>query len=89
VHGYQQGRSGNQDELKCPKADVGDGEEVVVADTVAARLLGVAGEAGLLVTPHALGRNHEDQDAENEQNREPYATNACGVSVHPADDSIK
>uniref|UniRef100_A0A8C3G8E4 Uncharacterized protein n=1 Tax=Cyclopterus lumpus TaxID=8103 RepID=A0A8C3G8E4_CYCLU len=82
VHGDQQGRGGDQDELKRPEADVGDGEEVVVADTVAARLLGVACESGLLIAPHALRRNHQNQDTENEQDREPDATDACGVSVH-------
>lgn len=68
---------------------MGDGEEVVIADTVAARLLGVAGEARLLITPHTLCCDHQYQDAENEQDREPDATDACGVSVHPTDDSIK
>lgn len=89
MHGYEQGGSGDQDELERPEADVGDGEEVVVADTVAARLLGVAGEARFLVAPHALCCNHQNQDTENEQDGEPDATDACGVSVHTADDSIK
>uniref|UniRef100_A0A665USZ6 Uncharacterized protein n=1 Tax=Echeneis naucrates TaxID=173247 RepID=A0A665USZ6_ECHNA len=89
MHGYQQGGSGDQDELKRPQADVRDGEEVIIADTVAARLLGVAGEAGLLVAPHALCCNHQDQDTENKQDREPDATDARGVPVHSADDGIK
>uniref|UniRef100_A0A8C4I5H8 Uncharacterized protein n=1 Tax=Dicentrarchus labrax TaxID=13489 RepID=A0A8C4I5H8_DICLA len=89
MHGNQKGRSGDQDELECPEADVGDGEEVVIADTVATRLLGVASETGLLVTPNALCCNHQNQDTENEQDRKPDATDACGVSVHTADDSIK
>lgn len=89
MHGDQQGGSGDQDELERPEADVGDGEKVVIADTVATRLLGVAGEAGLLVPPHALRGNHQNQDAENEQDREPDATDAGGVSVHTTDDSIK
>uniref|UniRef100_A0A7N6AP62 Uncharacterized protein n=1 Tax=Anabas testudineus TaxID=64144 RepID=A0A7N6AP62_ANATE len=89
MHGYQQSRSGDQDELERPQTDVGDGKKVVIADTVAARLLGVAREAGFLITPHALGCNHQDQDAENEQDRKPDASNACGVSVHATDDSIE
>uniref|UniRef100_A0A3P8SCR2 Uncharacterized protein n=1 Tax=Amphiprion percula TaxID=161767 RepID=A0A3P8SCR2_AMPPE len=82
VHGDQQGRSGDQDELERPEADVGDGEEVVVADAVAARLLGIAGEARLLVAPNTLSSNHQDQDAENEQDREPDAADASGVNVY-------
>lgn len=89
MHGHQQGRGGHQDELERPKADVGDGEKVVIADAVAARLLGVAGEARLLVSPHALGGDHQNEDAENEQDREPDAADASGVSVYAADDSIK
>uniref|UniRef100_A0A3Q1I3I2 Uncharacterized protein n=1 Tax=Acanthochromis polyacanthus TaxID=80966 RepID=A0A3Q1I3I2_9TELE len=88
VHGDQQGRSGDQDELESPEADVGDGEEVVVADAVAARLLGIAGEAGLFVAPNALSCNHQDQDAKNEQDREPDAADASGVSVHTWDSIV-
>lgn len=89
VHGDQQGRGGHQDELQRPQADVGNGEEVVIADAVAAWLLGVAGEARLLVPPHALGGDHQNQDAENKEDREPDATDTGGVSVYTADDSIK
>uniref|UniRef100_A0A673A5F2 Uncharacterized protein n=1 Tax=Sphaeramia orbicularis TaxID=375764 RepID=A0A673A5F2_9TELE len=89
MHGHQQSGSGDQDELQRPQADVGDGEEVVVANTVAAGLLGVAGEAGFLVTPHALCCDHQDQDPKNEEDREPDTTDASGVSVHAADDGIK
>lgn len=89
VHGHQQSRGGHQDELQRPQADVGDGEEVVIADAVAAGLLSVAGEARLLVPPNALGSDHQHQDAENKEDREPDATDASGVSVYTADDSIK
>uniref|UniRef100_A0A3Q2DPG1 Uncharacterized protein n=1 Tax=Cyprinodon variegatus TaxID=28743 RepID=A0A3Q2DPG1_CYPVA len=89
MHGHQQGRSGDKDELEGPEADVGDGEEVVIANTVATRLLGVASEARLLVSPNGLSCNHQDQDAEDEQDREPDAADASGVSVNAANDSIK
>lgn len=89
MHGNQQCRSGDQDELERPEANVGDGEKVVVADTVAAWLLGVARKTGLLIPPHAFCGNHQDQDTENEQDRQPDTPDASGVSVHTADDSIK
>ncbi|KAJ8348843.1 hypothetical protein SKAU_G00274320 [Synaphobranchus kaupii] len=89
VHGDQKGRSGDQDKLQGPQADVRYGEELVVADAVAARLLGVAGEAGLFITPNTLGRHNQDQDAEDEEDGEPDAADACGVPIYTAYNGIK
>lgn len=99
------------DDLKNPKSDMRDGEGVVVADVLAARLLGVAHEVRLLIAPHLdqikrsevmssrnmcrrssrsssclcsdlVGSRAEDQDAEDEQHREPDLANHCGVALH-------
>uniref|UniRef100_A0A3P8WE42 Uncharacterized protein n=1 Tax=Cynoglossus semilaevis TaxID=244447 RepID=A0A3P8WE42_CYNSE len=69
MHGHQQSR---------------DGEELVVTHTVTARLLGVAGESRLLVSPNAFSSNDQDQDTEDEDDREPNASNACRVPVYAA-----
>lgn len=42
----------NGNDLKEPEANVGDGKSQVIADVLTARLLSVANEVRLLVTPH-------------------------------------
>uniref|UniRef100_A0A3B3SWC6 Uncharacterized protein n=1 Tax=Paramormyrops kingsleyae TaxID=1676925 RepID=A0A3B3SWC6_9TELE len=89
MHGHQKGGGRHQDELQGPQPDVGDGEEVVIADAVAARLLSVAGEAGLLISPGALCRHDQHQEAEEEEDGEPNAANTCGVPIYTAYNGIK
>ena len=66
VQHHQEGRACDEDELKGPQADVGDREEVVVADVFAAGLPGVAVKVGLVVAPHTLCRHHEHHHPEDE-----------------------
>uniref|UniRef100_A0A3B5QBW3 Uncharacterized protein n=1 Tax=Xiphophorus maculatus TaxID=8083 RepID=A0A3B5QBW3_XIPMA len=69
VHGDEQGRRGDEDELQAPHADVRHGEEVVVAHVLATGLLRVA---------------REDGDAEDEEDGEPDLPEAGGVFVDAA-----
>uniref|UniRef100_A0A8C0GQN7 Uncharacterized protein n=1 Tax=Chelonoidis abingdonii TaxID=106734 RepID=A0A8C0GQN7_CHEAB len=88
MHDHQQGGAGDEDELQGPEADVGDGEEVVIADVGAAGLLGVAVKVLLLVPPHALRRHHVDQHPEDEDHGEPDAPEGRGIFVHPAQQAL-
>lgn len=56
----------DKDELQGPEADVGDGEEVVVADVGAARLPGVAVKVLLFISPYTLCSHHVYQHTEDE-----------------------
>uniref|UniRef100_A0A8C7CHS3 Uncharacterized protein n=1 Tax=Oncorhynchus kisutch TaxID=8019 RepID=A0A8C7CHS3_ONCKI len=84
---HQQGWSGHHDELEGPQADLGDGEEVVEAHVLTARLLGVADKVIVLVLPDLLSSRHVHQDAEDEDDGEPDAADDCGVLVHPTQDA--
>uniref|UniRef100_A0A452TRE9 Uncharacterized protein n=1 Tax=Ursus maritimus TaxID=29073 RepID=A0A452TRE9_URSMA len=90
VHDHEQRGAGDQDELQGPEAHVRHGEELVVADVGAARLLGVAHEVLLLVIPHLLGGHHVHQHhTEDEDQRQPDAAEGCGVLVDPAQEPFE
>ena len=84
VHDHEERGARDQDKLQGPEAHVGHGEELVIADIGAARLLGVADEVLLLVIPHLLGCHHVDQHAEDEDHGQPDAAQHRGVLVDPA-----
>uniref|UniRef100_A0A8D3BG31 Uncharacterized protein n=1 Tax=Scophthalmus maximus TaxID=52904 RepID=A0A8D3BG31_SCOMX len=70
-------------------ADVGDGEEVIVADVGAARLAGVAVKVPLVVAPDALGGHHEDHHPEDEDHRQPDASEGSGVFVDSTEKALE
>uniref|UniRef100_A0A8C9SPM7 Uncharacterized protein n=1 Tax=Scleropages formosus TaxID=113540 RepID=A0A8C9SPM7_SCLFO len=89
VHLYHLLRRKMYNLYSCPEAHVGDGEEVVVADVVAAWLCRVAVEVLLLVAPHLLGRHHEHHEAEEEDDGEPHAAECRGVFVDSAEEPLE
>uniref|UniRef100_A0A8C3NG78 Uncharacterized protein n=1 Tax=Geospiza parvula TaxID=87175 RepID=A0A8C3NG78_GEOPR len=89
VHDDQEGRTSDKDELQGPEADVGDGEEVVIAHVGAAWLPRVAVKVLLLVAPDLLSRHHIDQHTEDKDHGEPDAAEGCGVLVDPAEQRLQ
>lgn len=66
MHDHHEGRTGDEDKLQSPQADVGNGEVVVVADVGAAGLLGVTIKVFLLIAPHSLGCHNVHHHPEHE-----------------------
>lgn len=82
-------RAGDEDELESPKPNVGDREEVIIADVGATWLTGIAVKVSLVVTPHTLSCHHEDQHPEDEDHRQPDASEGSGVLVDPAEETLE
>lgn len=89
MHHDQERGAGDKNELQGPQADVGDGEEVVVAHVVAPRLSRVAFEVFLFIAPYLLCRHHKHHDPEEENDREPHSAESCGVLVHPTEEALE
>lgn len=86
---HQQRRTGDEDELQCPQADVGDREDVVIAHVAAAWLGCVADKVFVVVPPHSLGRHHEHQHPEDENHGQPDTAKHSGVLVNPTEECLQ
>ncbi|KAK0148835.1 Gap junction Cx32.2 protein [Merluccius polli] len=76
-----QGGRGHHEDLQHPVSDVGHGEHPVVAGQLAARLVVVTKEVGLLICPHLVSRNAQHQDPEDQQDTHPDLAHHCGVGL--------
>lgn len=70
---------GDEDDLKDPETDVGDGEGVVVAHVLTAGLFGIADHTRLLIAPHLLCPGTQDHDPKDKQDSHPNFTDDRGV----------
>uniref|UniRef100_A0A8B9SD99 Uncharacterized protein n=1 Tax=Apteryx owenii TaxID=8824 RepID=A0A8B9SD99_APTOW len=83
MHGHQQCRCRNKDQLQGPESDMRDGEKMVIANISAPRLKCVADKILLFISPDSLCRYDQNHDTEDEQDCEPYLSDAGGISpVH-------
>lgn len=89
VHYHHQWWTGDEDELQGPQSDVGKGEEVVIADVCAARLLGVAVKVFLIIAPNSLSRYNINHHPEHKNHWEPDPAKCSGVFIHPTEQGLK
>uniref|UniRef100_A0A3Q3VZL1 Uncharacterized protein n=1 Tax=Mola mola TaxID=94237 RepID=A0A3Q3VZL1_MOLML len=81
--------TGDEDELQGPQADVGDGEDEVVAHIFAAWLGCVAVEVLAVVAPHSLGCHHKHHYPEDEDHGQPDAAKHSGVLVDSTEERLQ
>ena len=75
------GGSGDHDDLEDPEAHVRERGEVIIAYVVTTRLLGVAGELGLLIRVDGLASDCCEHNAEDDEHGEPHFPHEGGVVV--------
>uniref|UniRef100_A0A8C6TJK0 Uncharacterized protein n=1 Tax=Neogobius melanostomus TaxID=47308 RepID=A0A8C6TJK0_9GOBI len=81
--------AGDEDELQSPQADVGDGEDVVVAHVGASGLSCVALKVFAFIPPNLLSRHHEHHNPKDKDHGEPHASEYSGVLVDPTDEGFQ
>lgn len=82
-------RARDEDELQGPQTDVGDGEDVVKAHVVAARLECVADKVFGVFSPHALSCHHEHHHPEDKNHGEPDLSERGGILVDSAEEPLQ
>uniref|UniRef100_A0A8C0VUA0 Uncharacterized protein n=1 Tax=Cyanistes caeruleus TaxID=156563 RepID=A0A8C0VUA0_CYACU len=89
MHGHQQCRCGDKDQLQGPESDVRDGEKVIIANISAARLKCIADKILLFISPDSLCSHDQDHDTEDEEDCEPYLPNTGGVLIYTSQNSLQ
>uniref|UniRef100_A0A8C5T2M4 Uncharacterized protein n=1 Tax=Malurus cyaneus samueli TaxID=2593467 RepID=A0A8C5T2M4_9PASS len=89
MHGHQQRRCGDKDQLQGPESDVRDGEKVIITNIFAARLKGVADKVILFISPNFLCSHNQDHDTEDEEDCEPYLPDTGGVLIYTSQNSLQ
>uniref|UniRef100_A0A8C9MPH9 Uncharacterized protein n=1 Tax=Serinus canaria TaxID=9135 RepID=A0A8C9MPH9_SERCA len=89
MHGHQQRRCGDKDQLQGPESDVRDGEKMVIANISAARLKRVADKIILFISPDSLCSHNQDHDTEDEEDCEPYLPNTGGVLIYTSQNGMQ
>lgn len=86
VHEENQGRCGDEDDVKHPESVLGDGEGHVVAHLSAARLEGVADKLLLLVIKQVAGYSSQDHNPEDKHEQEPETTKHRRVDLEAVEE---
>uniref|UniRef100_A0A8C4IZL4 Uncharacterized protein n=1 Tax=Dromaius novaehollandiae TaxID=8790 RepID=A0A8C4IZL4_DRONO len=78
----QEGRYRHEYDLQNPEAYVRDGKGLVVADILTTRLLSVAPESRLFISPSRFNCCPQQQDSENKEDRQPYFSPCSRISLN-------
>uniref|UniRef100_A0A8C3Y2W2 Uncharacterized protein n=1 Tax=Catharus ustulatus TaxID=91951 RepID=A0A8C3Y2W2_CATUS len=89
MHGHQQCRCGDKNQLQGPESDVRDGEKVIIANISAPRLKRVADKVILFISPDSLRSHNQDHDTEDEEDCEPYLPDTGGVFIYTSQNSMQ
>lgn len=89
MHHHQERGTSDKNELQSPQANMGNGEEMVKADIVAARLCCVACKVLLLISPHLLGSHNKDHHPKDKNDRQPHPPESCRILVDSTEKALK